>query len=134
MNWNKEADQIKADIAATREIGAHEPTIGWGRNLRSVGISREEAEVLFATDLRRAWQACLRTVPVFRYLDPDRRGVLVNMCFNLGAARLGTFKRFLAALDRRDFNAAADEMQDSLWYRQVGKRAERLAQRMRSTA
>ena len=34
-------------------------------------------------------------------------------------------------VDNRDWNTAADEMVDSNWYRQVGKRAKRLVNRMR---
>jgi hypothetical protein len=35
-------------------------------------------------------------------------------------------------VDARDWNAAADEMVDSGWYKQVTNRADRLVQRMRS--
>jgi hypothetical protein len=35
-------------------------------------------------------------------------------------------------VDARDWNAAADEMVDSTWYKQVTKRADRLVQRMRN--
>ena len=37
-----------------------------------------------------------------------------------------------AGIDARDWQQAADEMVDSVWYRQVTNRAERLVQRMRS--
>jgi len=35
-------------------------------------------------------------------------------------------------VDARDWNAAADEMVDSKWYRQVTKRSDRLVERMRN--
>ena len=35
-------------------------------------------------------------------------------------------------VDSKDWNAAADEMVDSNWYRQVTKRADRLVARMRA--
>ena len=35
-------------------------------------------------------------------------------------------------VDARDWEAAADEMVDSKWYRQVSRRADRLVVRMRS--
>jgi len=37
-----------------------------------------------------------------------------------------------AGVDARDWNAAADEMVDSAWYRQVPNRAQRLVDRMRA--
>ena len=36
-----------------------------------------------------------------------------------------------AGVDAKDWNRAADEMVDSRWYAQVGRRAERLVDRMR---
>jgi lysozyme len=53
------------------------------------------------------------------------------MCFNLGVNRMGGFKRFLAAVEDRDWQKAADEMYDSKWRRQVPNRAGRLIERMR---
>ena len=52
------------------------------------------------------------------------------MMFNLGRTRLSKFKNFRAALKDKDFARAAVEGRDSLWYRQVGNRAERLMVRL----
>ena len=54
------------------------------------------------------------------------------MMFNMGRPRLSKFKGMKRGVDARDWNAAADEMVDSRWYRQVTKRADRLVQRMRA--
>lgn len=133
MNWKDTAKQIEADegirFHAYRDTEGV-ITIGVGRNLESVGISEDEARYMFQNDLRRAHGECQRRIPIFPYLDDDRQGVLVNMMFNLGPSRLATFKKFLAALDKRDFTAARDEMLNSKWRDQVGARAERLAEIM----
>ena len=55
---------------------------------------------------------------------------MVNMGFNLGYPRLSKFKKFLDAMQKNDFETAAVEMMDSKWATQVGKRAERLKQRV----
>ena len=52
------------------------------------------------------------------------------MMFNLGRPRLSKFKNMKKALDKRDWKLAAVEGRDSLWYRQVSNRAERLMTRM----
>ena len=57
--------------------------------------------------------------------------ICVNMMFNLGRPRLSKFKNFKAALERRDWKQAAEEMKDSRWYNQVGARAERLCKRVK---
>jgi len=56
--------------------------------------------------------------------------VLVNMMFNMGRTRLSKFKNFKAALDANDWKKAAVEGRDSLWYKQVTNRAERLMKRL----
>ena len=57
--------------------------------------------------------------------------VLVNMAFNLGRTRLRQFKNMLAAIEARDYKKAADEMEDSKWYTQVGRRSKELVNIMR---
>jgi len=52
--------------------------------------------------------------------------------FNMGYTRLSKFKGMKRGVDSEDWNAAADEMVDSRWYRQVTNRADRLVKRMRN--
>ena len=52
------------------------------------------------------------------------------MMFNLGRPRLSKFKKMHAALSNADWKEAAKEGRDSLWYRQVTNRAERLMSRL----
>lgn len=68
---------------------------------------------------------------VFAGLPYDMKLVLVDMCFNLGRGGLGKFKKFLAAVERKDYNRAADEMVDSKWYGQVGNRSKKLEEMVR---
>jgi len=101
-------------------------TIGVGRNLDDVGISREEALTLLETDIDRA-SAWVRTqLPWSLNLNEARQAALVNMAFNMGE-RLTTFAQFLRKLQAEDYAGAAAEMLDSLWAKQVGDRAHRLA-------
>ena len=70
--------------------------------------------------------------PFFDDLNDVRQRVFVNMTFNLGSTRLAMFKKFLAAVEARDYETAAEEMLDSKWAEQVKGRADRLADMMRS--
>ena len=67
----------------------------------------------------------------FDRLPEEVQLIVANMMFNLGYIRLSKFKQMKRAVDAQDWNKAADEMVDSLWYRQVTNRAERLVERMR---
>lgn len=83
---------------------------------RDLDVSISECEILYGDQ----WESF-----------PDEvQQILVNMMFNMGRTRLSKFKNFTAALNDGDWARAAVEGRDSLWYRQVTNRAERLMSRM----
>ena len=59
----------------------------------------------------------------FDNLPENVQHVLVNMCFNLGANRLGKFKNMLSACAESDWREMAAQMEDSKWFGQVGRRS-----------
>ena len=105
-------------------------TIGYGRNLEDVGITREEAERMLERDLAGAYQA-VAAWEWFADLSPARQQVLVEMAYNLGLRRLMGFGQMLAACKSGRYQDAADEMLQSRWAGQVGARARTLAETMR---
>lgn len=105
-------------------------TIGVGRNLEDVGITKAEAMFLLANDIKRV-SAELNAFDWFKGLDPVRQLVLMDMCFNLGLSNLLKFKKMISALERGDYDKAHVEMLDSLWATQVGSRAWKLAKMMK---
>jgi len=106
-------------------------TIGVGRNLTDVGITDDEAALLLDNDITRVWQELTHAVGCFSSLDEVRQHVLLDMAFNLGVPRLLKFEKMLAAVEGHHFDVAADEMLNSKWASQVGKRAQTLAAMMR---
>ena len=106
-------------------------TIGYGRNLDDVGITREEADYMLAGDIDRVERE-LDTIDEYVALDRIRQTVIANMAFNLGFNGLLQFKRMWAAIGRCDYEKAAEEMLKSKWARQVGNRATELAEIMRT--
>lgn len=107
-------------------------TIGVGRNLADRGISKAEAEFLLETDIGLVEDVLDTWLSWWRTLSEVRQRVLANMCFNMGIAKLRGFKNTLAAMKTGDYEAAAAGMRRSLWARQVGARAERLAKMMKT--
>ena len=106
-------------------------TIGYGRNLTDNGISRYEAEEMLAADVQNCYADCAR-LPGWNTLSPARQAVLLDMCYNLGIIRLKSFHKMWAALALADYAAAAREMLDSRWARQVNTRAVELAEIMKT--
>ena len=106
-------------------------TVGYGRNLEDVGISRDEADFMLDNDIDQV-ERYLKTVDEYNELDSVRQTVLMNMCFNVGFRGLMGFRKMWAAIARKDYAEAARQMLDSKWHRQVGNRAQELAQIMRT--
>lgn len=107
-------------------------TIGVGRNLDDVGISREEAMFLFRNDRDRAKDAVRNRLPWTEFHDPVRRAVLISMAFQMGINSLLDFKLTLKAVEARRYEDAAEHMLDSRWAKQTPARARRLAEMMRT--
>lgn len=106
-------------------------TIGVGRNLDDNGISNDEAMYLLERDIDRVEAELDSRFTWWRQMTPARQAVLADMAFNLGINRLLGFVNTLKFMRDGDYEAAADGMMDSLWARQVGNRAIRLAKMMR---
>lgn len=94
-------------------------------------VSEERVRECFEKDLDLAITECVILFEGAWEEFPDEvQQILVNMMFNMGRTRLSKFKNFRAALEDHDWSRAAVEGRDSLWYRQVTNRAERLMTRM----
>lgn len=107
-------------------------TIGVGRNLDNVGITKDEALYLLFNDVTRCRETLERECPWFEKLSDNRQDVIISMAFNMGFRGLLGFKGMIAALEKGDFDAASQEMLKSYWQKQVGQRAKDLAEIMKS--
>ena len=109
-------------------IVKHDPEYG-----KEIGTYVLEHRVIkaFEQDIETVLSDCNRLYEDFEDLPEEVQRVIANMMFNMGYTRLSKFKGMKRGVDARDWNAAADEMVDSKWYRQVTNRADRLVERMR---
>jgi len=118
---------------AADDLGKLLPSVGY-RALRrgEVALTDDQIDRLLAHDTRRAIRTARRQVEGFDALPLEVRLIVVDMTYNTGS--LHTWKNFRAALAHRDYSAAANAMQRSLWRRQTGGRAKHLIQTMRGMA
>ena len=107
-------------------------TIGFGRCLDTKGISQDEGLYLLDDDIGDATREVLGALPWVEQMDEVRRGVLIEMCFQLGLDGLMQFKHMLAAAQQSIWDRAADEMLSSTWAQQTPERAQELAALMRN--
>jgi len=128
-------------------------TIGIGRNLKDRGISPEElaymdipnmaivytegiseadARYLAMNDIKIVENELSQVHKCVDNLDAVRQLILMDMAFNMGVPRLCKFKKMWNAIHEGNFDAASLEMMDSKWARQVGSRARKLSDAMKS--
>lgn len=122
-------DATGAPIAAgSRMVG--NPTVGIGRNLAGRGLSDDEIEYLCRNDIAACAAELDQNVPWWRQLSPVRQGQMINLCFNMGWPKLSGFHHFLAAMQAGNWQGAVAELQNSLWWDQVGRRGPEIAEKI----
>ena len=144
MNVEQLREQLKIDEGCVYEIYNDHlgyPTFGIGHLVREsdpengspVGtkVSEDRVADAFDDDIGIVLSDCNKLYPDFEDLPEEAQQIIANMMFNLGRPRLSKFRGMKAGVDAKDWKRAADEMVDSRWYAQVGRRAERLVDRMR---
>lgn len=96
------------------------------------GLLPEESEYIFNNRLRLINEALSKRIPWISKLDPARRGVLINMAFQMGVDGLLGFKKTLATVESGHYQKAASDMLGSKWAQQTPARAHRLSHQMRT--
>ena len=145
MNIDKLREQLKIDEGVKYEVYRDHlgyPTFGIGHLVvegdeehgKPVGtpVSEDRVNAVFESDVQKFVSESKKVFPNLDDLPEEAQQVIVNMCFNMGAPRLSKFKKFIAAVNDGNWSTAAVEMMDSRWATQVGKRAERLRDRVQA--
>ena len=104
-------------------------TIGYGRNLETVGISQDEAEHLLENDIVKAYNQVVSSMPWVHDIPKPAQLALTNMCFQLGYGGLSKFKKMLAAVQEHEWDVAISEAYDSQWRKQTPARYRWVADR-----
>jgi len=113
-------------------------TIGYGHLvlptddfIEGVEYPKEDLEKLFELDFNEALQSANDLLEEIE-VPETIKGVICEMCFQLGKPRVMKFKKMWEGLEAADYNKAADEMIDSAWHKQTTSRCESLAELVRS--
>jgi len=110
-------------------------TIGYGRLIdhrKGGGITKQEAEYLLSHDIAYKLGQLHAELPWITKLNDARKGVLLNMAFQLGVAGLLGFKNTLIKIESGDYKGASVNMLQSKWATQTPNRAKRMAEQMRT--
>ena len=135
MDRNRLIDQLRIHEGVEKTVYNDSegiPTIGVGRNLRDRGLSDDEIDYLLSNDIDIVVKELDKVMPWWRDLDEVRQRVLCDLVFNLGMPRFSGFKKSISYMKQQMWDQAADELLDSKWARQVGRRAHTLSEMMRT--
>ena len=102
------------------------PTIGYGHLIESGEpmpdrITQQRADSLFDDDYKHHKDAASK-IPGYENASGQQKAALIDLTFNMGPAWANGFPAFKRAFAAGDYNKAADELIDSQWYGQVGRR------------
>ena len=84
-------------------------------------ISKAYAEQLFNKDYKHHKRAA-QGIPGYKNLSLQQKAAMIDLTFNMGPQWTNEFPLMMAALQKKDYNTAAAELQNSLYYNQVGRR------------
>jgi lysozyme len=115
-------------------------TIYYGHNLDANPLpdaviqaaNEATASVVLMADVARIQLKLFQDLPWIQQKPLVIQGVFTNMAFNLGVNGLKEFHNMLACAQSGDYEKAADAGRQSAWYTQVGDRAKRLMQQLRT--
>ena len=144
MNITQLREQLKIDEGVKYEIYKDHlgyDTFGIGHLVvkedvefgQSVGtkVSEDRVNAVFEKDVQKMIKEAKILFPNFDSLPEEAQQVIVNMTFNMGKPRLSNFKKFIAYINESKWEEASKEMLNSAWAKQVGKRAQRLSNRIK---
>ena len=96
------------------------------------GLTETQARFLLSNDIDIVEEELRNAHECIERLDDVRIRVVLDMAFNMGVPRLCKFKNMWAGIHDGDYIRASAEMLDSRWATQVGQRAVRLSEAMRT--
>lgn len=97
-----------------------------GHDGRTLPITHDQAVFLLHNDEMKALTTLSHFMPWWANLDDVRGRVMVDLEFNMGWSKLQLFHHFLADMEAANFTAAGQDLQNSVWFGEVGKRGPRL--------
>ena len=108
------------------------PTIGFGFALDVSPLTQAEAMPILESRSANMWQSLRVAEPWVDNLPEPVQRALGNMVYNMGITTLLKFNTFLGMLRQGNYAGAADDLSTTAWFGQVGARAARIQDLIRS--
>lgn len=108
------------------------PTVAYGWALDVTPCDQELGQLILNHQATDKYNELLKALPWITDKPEPVQRALCNMAFNLGVKGLIRLFIFVNLLQQGKYSAAADDLETTLWYKQVGQRAVRISQLIRS--
>ena len=126
-------DTVYSDSLGFATVGYGHLVLPTDDFVEGVEYLKEDLEKVFELDFNEALQSANDLLEEIEAPEVIK-GVICEMCFQLGKPRVMKFKKMWNALIMEDYDVAADEMIDSAWHKQTTSRCESLAELVRGCA
>ena len=109
-------------------------TIGYGHNIEDNGLSKTACEFILFEDIEEAERNLYAVFGRDEYekLSNSQKIALIDMMFNLGLIRFMTFKKFIQAIKKHDWESASAEVINSRAYEQNKRRYKKIAEQIKN--
>ena len=124
-------DTVYSDSLGFATIGYGHLVLPTDNFVEGTTYSKEMLEEVFDNDFKIAHDSANELLTNIEHNDIIK-GVIIEMCFQLGKPRVMKFKKMWEALKNNDLETASKEMIDSNWHKQTTKRCESLANVMKN--
>ena len=98
-------------------------SVGVGRNLETNGITEEEAMYLLNNDISTVIKKLDKHWIAWRKLDIKAQYICIDLVFNMGINSFMSFRKTRAYMELGEWEKAGDELLNSKYAEQVGRRA-----------
>ena len=124
-------DTVYSDSLGFATIGYGHLVLRTDNFVEGTTYSKEMLEEVFNNDFKIAHDSANELLADIEH-NHIVKGVIIEMCFQLGKPRVMKFKKMWEALKNNDLETASKEMIDSNWHKQTTKRCESLANVMKN--
>ena len=124
-------DTVYSDSLGFATIGYGHLVLPSDNFVKGTTYPKEMLEEVFDNDFKIAHDSANELLADIEH-NHIVKGVIIEMCFQLGKPRVMKFKKMWEALKNNDLETASKEMIDSNWHKQTTKRCESLANVMKN--
>ena len=124
-------DTVYSDSLGFATIGYGHLVLPTDNFVEGITYPKEMLEEVFDNDFKIAHDSANELLADIEH-NHIVKGVIIEMCFQLGKPRVMKFKKMWESLKNNDLETASKEMIDSNWHKQTTKRCESLANVMKN--